>query len=132
MNRLLSIIVLFVFLSCNQQKEYRYVERVIETDPILGTRQKEKDAEVIYANSDTAAYIEAFDKYILSQTSQKRAHNELAKKGLDLGGCSTTTIGFKLYNSDGENIKYISFATKAKQEKEIIEKWEKYIDPPTD
>ena len=125
-------VLLFSLLSCNHQKEYKYVEQVIESDPFWGTSKKEKEAEVIYASSDTAAYIEAYNKYILSQIAQERAHKELAKKGLDLGGCSTTTIGFKLYDSEGNNLTYISFATKAKQEKEILEKWKEFADPPSD
>jgi hypothetical protein len=131
MKKFLSIVFVFALLSCNQQKEYKYVEQIIESDPFWGTSKKEKEAEVIYASSDTMAYIEAYDKYILSQTAQERARRELAKKGLDLGGCSTNTIGFKLYNPDGKNISYISFATQAEQEKAIENKWKKHIDPPS-
>lgn len=122
------ILVLLVLTSCNQQKEYKYVEQVREKDVFGKTSYKDKEAVLIYALSDTLAYIAAYDKFVLSQAAEERARQKLIKEGLNYNDFSTIT-GFKLLNPEGKDISNIYFKTKKAHENEITEKWDKYKDP---
>ena len=124
----LSVLGLFVLLSCQQQKEYKYIEKVREKGVFGGTTTKEKEAKSIYASSDSAAYIEAYNEYALSLAAHERTRRELLKNGIKYEETSSP-IGFKLLNSEGKDISTLYFPTKKQQEKEISDKWNKYITP---
>lgn len=129
MKKVLPLFLLyFSMVSCNQQKEYKYVEQVREKDVFGKTSLKDKDAELIHALSDTLAYIAAYDKYILSQVAKERVREKLIKEGIEYQDYSTI-IGFKLINPEGKDISNIHFTTKKAQEKKIVEKWDKHKSP---
>lgn len=108
----LLICALMLLTACN--KKYRYVEIVREQGVLGGSSVTEKDEKIISASSDSAAYIEAFSKFCISQ----KVYSDMRKKGkadyLDV------PIEFKLYNSEGVDISDIVFATRKQKEDELI------------
>lgn len=114
MNKVLYILIIFLaFSSC--QKKYRYVEEVQEYSVFGGSSVNDEDEKIIMAPTDSAAYLEAYRKFCISQ----KVYNDLLVSGISN---PTKPLGFKLYNEDGEDISCIFFVTKADQEKEIGER----------
>lgn len=95
------------------QKRYQYVEEVIEHSYLGGLKETTKEPKTITARNDTMAYIDAYRKFCISQyVYEKMIHDGLGQY-LDI------PLGFKLYNSDGEDISNIYFQSKDKQEQRI-------------
>lgn len=111
-NLLLFICALVLLTACN--KKYRYVKIVREQSVLGGSSVTEKDEETITASSDSAAYIEAFRNYCISQ----KVYSDMRKKGM--ADYLDIPIGFKLYNSEGVDISDIVFATKGQKEEELV------------
>ena len=107
---LLLLIAVLAFTSC--QKKYTYVEKVRETSVFGGSSEKDKDEKVIVAASDTAAYLEAFQKFCIS----KKVYQDMLVKGMK---DASVPLSFKLYNEQGIDISDIMFASRADKEKEI-------------
>lgn len=99
-----------ILSACNMQvkKNYKYVESVLG-----GSSIKEKEEKTISAFSDSAAYLEAYEKYCISL----KVYNDMRKEGM--GQYLDIPIGFKLYNSDGEDITDIYFNSKLTEEEAI-------------
>ena len=104
-----------IFSACNMQvkKNYKYVESVREQSVLGGSSIKEKEKKTISASSDSAAYLEAYKKYCISL----KVYNDMRKEGM--GQYLDIPIGFKLYNSDGEDITDIYFNSKLTEEEAI-------------
>lgn len=68
-NRLsLVFICSFAVISCESLHEYSYVETVLEPSIYGGSIfEKKKDPVVIKAKNDTLAYLEAYNKFTISQ-----------------------------------------------------------------
>ena len=81
-----------------------------------GPSTKEKDEIIISAQTDSAAYIEAYRQFCISQ----KTYSELRKK--DMGEYLGIPIGFKLYNEKGEDISNIHFVSRMEQEEKIAER----------
>lgn len=113
MKKLLLIVAIAASLFSGCQKKYQYVEEVIEHSILGGIKESTKEPENIKAANDTLAYINAYRKYCISQSVYQRMANEGYGENLDI------PIGFKLYNSDGEDITNIYFTTRTKQEEKI-------------
>ncbi len=113
MKKLLLIVAIAASLFSGCQKKYQYVEEVIEHSVLGGIKESTKEPENIKAANDTIAYINAYRKYCISQSVYQRMANEGYGEYLDI------PIGFKLYNSDGEDITNIYFTTRTKQEEKI-------------
>lgn len=113
MKKLLLIVAIAASLFSGCQKKYQYVEEVIEHSILGGIKESTKEPENIKAANDTIAYINAYRKYCISQSVYQRMANEGYGEYLDI------PIGFKLYNSDGEDITNIYFTTRTKQEEKI-------------
>ena len=109
---LLFICALMLLTACN--KKYRYVEIVQEQSDLGGSSETEKNEKTISASSDSAAYIEAFSKFCISQ----KVYSDMRKKGM--ADNLAIPIGFKLYNSEGVDISDIVFASKKQKEDELI------------
>ena len=115
MKQLLFIFAAIILLtSC--EKKYRYVETVRELSIAGGPSIKEKEEKIISAQTDSAAYIEAYREFCISQ----KAYSELRKKGM--GEHLGIPIGFKLYDEKGEDISNIHFASRLEQEEKIAER----------
>lgn len=66
MKKLLYLLpVLILLTAC--EKKYKYVEIVKEQSFLNGTSIKEKNEDIISAPSDSAAYIDAFTSFCISQ-----------------------------------------------------------------
>ena len=92
MKKILLLISAIVLLtSCENEKKYRYIETVRELSIVGGPSTKEKDEKIISAQTDSAAYIEAYRHFCISQ----KAYSELRKKGM--GEYLGIPIGFKQY-----------------------------------
>ena len=122
-NRNITIISLIAFLfvtGCN--RKYTYVEEIIDKG-VLGDKNERttKRPETIWAKSDTAAYIEALQKFGESQY----AHDYAIAEGMD---CYDVPIGFQLYTSDGIDISDIDFASKKRWEDFTLNMYERLHD----
>lgn len=97
MKHLLCLIGFFIFVtSCN--KSYKYIEIVEERDFISGElKTKEKDPEIIYAESDSAAYCEAYQRFCIAL----KVRNDMLKEGI---GEVATPTEFKLFDEQDNNI----------------------------
>lgn len=116
MKQLLFIFAAIILLtSC--EKKYRYVETVRELSIAGGPSIKEKEEKIISAQTDSAAYIEAYREFCISQ----KAYSELRKKGM--GESLGIPISFKLYNEKGEDISNIHFDTRLEQEEKLAERF---------
>lgn len=116
MKKLLYLLpVLILLTAC--EKKYKYVEIVKEQSFLNGSSIKEKNEDIISAPSDSAAYIDAFTSFCISQ----KVYYDMQKKGW--GDHVDIPISFKLYNSEGVDISNIVFATKTKQKEEIVNKF---------
>lgn len=112
---LLSATVLLFLAACN--KRYTYVEIIREQQFFGGTRVTTKEEVKIRAHSDTAAYLDAYQKYCISREVYLRMKNRLGSSEL-----LDVPIGFKLYNSKGVDITNIKFTSKLEQEQKMEEK----------
>ena len=103
-------IAVFAFSSC--QKKYTYVEEVRETSVFGGSSVKDRDEKIITASSDTAAYLEAYQKFCIS----KKVYQDMLVSGMK---DPTVPLRFKLYDEQGNDISDIQFATRTVKEQEI-------------
>lgn len=112
---LFFIAAIILLTSC--EKKYRYIETVREQSILGGSSIKEKDEKIISAPSDSAAYLEAYRDFCISQ----KVYSDMRKKGM--AEYLDIPIGFKLYNDKGEDITNIIFASRLEQEEKIAEKF---------
>lgn len=117
MNLRLSTIVLLVsliFAECSQPqiKSYSYVEVVADQSLSGSIENKEKEPKEIKADSDTAAYLQAYQNFCISLKVCKDMKQSL-------GTVFTTPLKFKLLDDKGKDITGIDFADRPKREKEI-------------
>jgi hypothetical protein len=112
-NLILLILSVLIFQSCN--KTYNYVEIVNEESILGGSDIKEKDPKIIKAKNDSAAYLEAYQTFCISQKVNKDMQEAMGK-------VYSVPLRFKLINNKGEEISNtVIFANKEKLEKEIEE-----------
>lgn len=105
-----GLVLLFILLaSCgsNEFKEYTY----IETKSTVFSGNKDNQ-QTIKAKSDTAAYLDAYNKFIISE----KIANDSKNSQLTF---YPTPLYFKLIDPEGNDITDINFVTKAKSEEEI-------------
>ena len=112
---ILLISVLLLVSSCN--KKYTYIEVVRQQQMFGGTKVATKEEVKIYARNDTAAYIEAYEKFCISQAVYLGM-----KEHYGMPELQDIPLGFRLYNSKGKDISEISFTTKLEQEHIIEER----------
>ncbi|MBQ8655519.1 MAG: hypothetical protein IJ527_00410 [Prevotella sp.] len=106
-NYILLLTAALTLTACN--KKYKYVETVQEKSILSGSTIQEKESKEISAPSDSAAYLDAFQKFCISL----KVYNDMQKKGM--ADYLDVPLGFKLYNNKGEDITDIVFYTKAEQ-----------------
>lgn len=113
MKKVIGFFTLVIMFSACMENSYDYVEIVAEQSMFGGIETKENEVKAIKANSDTSAYLKAFERFCISvkvTNDMKQAYGEVY----------TTPVDFKLLNSDGVDIsKTIFFADKGKREAEI-------------
>jgi hypothetical protein len=114
--QLLGLLLIGTLLtSCDNSKTYKYVEITAEQGVLGGIEKKEKEAKIIQASSDSAAYLDAFQSFCISLKVNKDMKQTL-------GTVYSTPVKFKLLNDKGEDIaNTVYFADKEKREKEITE-----------
>ena len=111
-NKLLIIVLFFTLISCNK-KEYKYIEIADEEGLMGGTERKEQEPKVIEAETDSIAYLEAFQKFCIAQ----KVSNDMKTS---MGASANTPIEFKLLNEKDEDItNLVFFKDKDLKEKEI-------------
>ncbi|MBW0164938.1 MAG: hypothetical protein HYI21_00025 [Sediminibacterium sp. Gen4] len=117
MNKQVFIIIfsLFIFTACENKKNYKYVE-IVDEESLLGSiDRKEKDAQIINEQSDSSAYLAAFQKFCISIKVNRDMQTSIGK-------VYSTPKDFKLYDDKGNEISNMSFANKDVREKEIQER----------
>lgn len=114
MKQLIGLFLIAISMtSC--MKKYDYIEVVKETEILGNVETKEKEAKVIKAFSDSAAYLEAFKYFCISL----KVNNDMIQS---IGTTYSTPIDFKLMNDKGVDIsKTIFFDSKELRKKEIKE-----------
>ena len=74
-NTLLLILLIFAFSSCN--KSYKYVETVKEKSLFSNSyNEKEEEPKTISSKNDSLAYLEAYQKFCISQKVYKDMTNQ--------------------------------------------------------
>lgn len=113
------IIIVFASILCITacNKRYTYVEVVRKQQMFGGTRVTTKEEVKIRARNDTAAYIEAYEKFCISQAVYIGM-----KERYGMPELQDVPLGFRLYNSKGKDISEINFTTKLEQEQIIEER----------
>ena len=103
MKKFLIICTALSFIACD--KNYKYVESIEEN-----LTQQEKEDNFTEKN-DTLAFLKAYRNFLVSKKSKEdlKRHNVSNK----------IVKGFKLFNSNGQEISTISFVTREKAMKEI-------------
>jgi len=114
MKKLIGLLFIAISMTSCMNK-YEYVEIVEETLIFGGVETKEKETKIIRANSDSAAYLEAYKNFCISL----KVNNDMKQS---LGSTYSTPIDFKLLNDKGIDVsKTIFFDSKDKRENEIRE-----------
>lgn len=96
-NFLFLLLIFILFESCKVKETYKYIEIVSEESIFGGTDIKEKEPVIIMAFSDSAAYLEAFEDFCISQ----KVNNDMKES---IGKVYVTPIRYMLLNQDGHNI----------------------------
>lgn len=111
-NKLSIILLIFTLISCNK-KEYKYIE-IADEEGLMGVIvRKEQEPKVIEAETDSIAYLEAFQKFCIAQ----KVSNDMKTS---MGTSANTPIEFKLLNEKDEDItNLVSFKGIELKEKEI-------------
>ena len=109
------VAVLLCITSCTRR--YKYVEVIREHQIFGGARIATKDEVTIRAKSDTAAYLEAYEKFCISKVVYFGM-----KERYGMPELLDYPIGFKLYNSKDIDISDIRFISKSEQQQIIEEK----------
>ncbi len=122
-NRKKTFIILFAFLfitGCN--KKYTYVEEIIDKG-VLGdlNERTTKEPKTIWAKSDTAAYLEAFELF----SENQYIYDKAVADGLYWWD---VPVGFHLYTSDGIDISDIEFSSKKWREDIITNMFKRLSD----
>jgi hypothetical protein len=119
MKRILFFVLLLTmifFESCEFKKSYKYIEVISDESVFGGVDIKEKEPKTIMAISDSAAYLEAYQSFCISQ----KVNNDIKEA---MGKVYSTPIKFKLMDKDGNDItNSVYFENKEKLEKEIENK----------
>ena len=107
------LIVTLLFISCNENKTYTYIEHV--KDPDLfgnGYSSKDKDPVIIEAPNDQKAYSEAYKNFTISK--------KVLKDMNEVYGHSAIPISFDILNDKNEDISNkVDYLSKDSIEREI-------------
>lgn len=116
MKRILFFLIMLsmiLFESCEFKKSYKYIEIISEESVFGGTNIKEKDPKTIMAVSDSAAYLEAYQTFCISQ----KVNNDMKES---MGKTYSTPLRFKLLDKEKNDVtNSVFFENKEKLEKEI-------------
>lgn len=116
MKRIITALILILLIS-SCTRRYKYVEIIREHQIFGGARIATKEEITIRAKSDTAAYLEAYEKFCISKVVYFGM-----KERYGMPELLDYPIGFKLYNSKGIDISDIRFISKSEQQQIIEEK----------
>ncbi len=108
---LLPLILFLSFLTACKH-DYKYVEVILDKSIFGDIDKKDKDPVIIKAASDSAAYLEAYQKFCISVKVNKDMLESY-------GEVYSTPISFKLFNDKGEDVTLTFFTSKSIREKEI-------------
>ena len=90
-NTLLLILLIFAFSSCN--KSYKYVETVKEKSLFSNSyNEKEEEPKTISSKNDSLAYLEAYQKFCISQKVYKDMTNQGIEFELIVLGSSSFSL----------------------------------------
>lgn len=112
-NSLLKLIVIgFLFSGCGNNKNYKYIEVDQESNVLSGTEVKEHDPITIRAATDSAAYLDAYERFCIGV----KVDRDMVKS---FGKSSSAPLRFKLLNESGTDVSTITFSSKQAKQKEI-------------
>lgn len=97
MRKIFHVLLFVLFVSCNTNKTYKYIEHVNDPDLIGdGYIAKDEDPVIIKASSDEDAYTQAYEKFAIS----KKVFEEMKKTY----GPVKEPVSFQLLNDKNEDI----------------------------
>ena len=102
---LIFILALILLESCESKKSYKYIEVINNESVLSGPGIKEKEPKIIKAVSDSAAYLEAYRYFCVSQ----KVNLEMKES---IGKVYSTPLRFKLIDNDGNDITNLVFFEK--------------------
>ncbi|MEL1244519.1 hypothetical protein AAEO56_09620 [Flavobacterium sp. DGU11] len=112
MKKILFIVIVCMFFSCEQKSKYSYIE-IIDDESLLGDiSEKEKEPRIIEAISDSIAYLDAYQKFCVS----KKVNQDMIDASQKV---YSTPKSFKLLDATGKDIALVNFIDKEKLEKEV-------------
>lgn len=111
--------LIIVLQSCNNKKEYRYVEKVINSKDTKFTYL----TKTFYSDNDTLAYIEAYRKFKASEKVSSFSKNKLRDK-------YNTPIGFNLFRNDSD-LTNIYFKSRNKQIAKVDSEFQRFENSPS-
>lgn len=115
MNKKLLFLFLVLLIPFSCKKDYKYVEKIERERIFGGGTDREEKEEIFQADNDTLAYLEAFQKFVISQ----KVEMEMKKS---LGSSSSTPLSFSIYDEKGNELTFIDFPNKEKRENEITKR----------
>ena len=118
-SKFLLPIILILLFGCDSDKKYKYVE-ITQQQKLFSTETEivEKDTKEIKAESDSSAYLKAYEKFCIAIKS----NNEVAKM-MGESKPNSKPLKFKLINDTGTDIaNLVSFKNKETVENEIMKR----------
>ena len=111
---------LILIFGCSKNNDYKYIETSASIDPYSDVMDnKDKPIEIISAESDSDAYIDAYRRFCYSTSTSKITE----MKRIQIGMPVEMPISFKLIDKHGNDIAgSIWFQTKKKQESEMMKR----------
>jgi len=103
----LSLLLVFLY-SCKNNYEYVEFERIVFDN---SNDLNKKEAVKIKAKNDTMAYIEAFEKFCISQKTYEITNED--------GTAYSKPVKFHIYDEKGNDISDVNFKTKELEEDKI-------------
>jgi hypothetical protein len=92
----LIFLIIITLTSCDNTKEYKYIELSLDENLEGDINRVEKDTIIIKAENDSIAYFDAFQKFMIS----KKVNKEMAAKTK----VYSSPLSFKLLDETGKDI----------------------------
>ena len=114
-NILLALCLISLLYGCNKERVYKYIEVTEMQSPLGGVETDYRPGQEIKAETDSAAYMQAFQKFCIAA----RANAEIVAK---TGNSVAKPTRFKLMDDTGTDlVPTLTFANKEEREQEVID-----------
>ena len=115
MKKIILILLLIAFASCQNKKKYKYIETVNDESITGEIEKKDEDPIVFESDNDSLAYLEAYRKFCISQ----KIFFDSKMKSIKT---YTEPLEYKIFDADGKDITMNQFKFSIEKAKEEIRK----------